>query len=304
MHSSCTIRSHSASSLSAAGQLQSLFTAASDTFLSVFTLSFSSPVDLCDSSCFRFAILPAPARTPPWQTRFRQWRCSGSLSWISGAAMSKKWSQLSISLGPLMSTTMQKHMFFVRIPDKCCADTDEVVNKYCFVHWVWVRGTTRQSLTRLLVHCLGVWWRFAMESQCIRPTCSHLPHCRRIDGETEVWVTFFSAVATRSIQSSTNVSSLRRGCTLCSQRYVVSVVRAPSIPAARRANIDLLCMPTPPSCMQDTALFCCVCRFIFSESCLLVTLRNQAVSLRKESEKNQDKHISSTSYFSSSSPRR
>ena len=27
----------------------------------------------------------------------------------------------------------------------------EVVNKFCFVVWVWVRGVTRQSSTRLLV---------------------------------------------------------------------------------------------------------------------------------------------------------
>ena len=40
--------------------------------------------------------------------------------------MSKKWSQLSISLGPLVYSTCP-----------LVADTDEVVNKYCFVHWVW-----------------------------------------------------------------------------------------------------------------------------------------------------------------------
>ena len=31
---------------------------------------------------------------------------------------------------------MQKYMSLVRIPVNCCADTDEVVYKYCFVHWV------------------------------------------------------------------------------------------------------------------------------------------------------------------------
>ena len=64
-------------------------------------------------------------------------------------------------------------------------------------------------------------------------------------------------------------------------------------------------MPTLSSGMQDTRLFCCVCRFIFSESsCLQVTFRNQAVSAREESRKKHDKQISSTSYSSSPTPRR
>ena len=32
---------------------------------------------------------------------------------------------------------MQQHTSPVRMPVNCCADTDELVNKYCFVHWVW-----------------------------------------------------------------------------------------------------------------------------------------------------------------------
>ena len=37
-----------------------------------------------------------------WQTRLRHWRCSSSLTWISGAATLKKLSQLSILRGSLM----------------------------------------------------------------------------------------------------------------------------------------------------------------------------------------------------------
>ena len=32
---------------------------------------------------------------------------------------------------------MQRHMLLVRTPVNCCADTDEVVNKHCFLHRVW-----------------------------------------------------------------------------------------------------------------------------------------------------------------------
>ena len=46
---------------------------------------------------------------------------------------------------------MQKHRSLARILVNCCAETVEVVNKYCFVHSVCGANTTRQSLTRLLV---------------------------------------------------------------------------------------------------------------------------------------------------------
>ena len=45
---------------------------------------------------------------------------------VSGAAISKKQSQL---LNLTMSTDVK--------PINCCDDTDEVVIKFCFVHWVW-----------------------------------------------------------------------------------------------------------------------------------------------------------------------
>ena len=38
--------------------------------------------------------------------------------------------------GPTDVQPRQKHIYLVRITVNCCTDTDEVVNKYCFVHGV------------------------------------------------------------------------------------------------------------------------------------------------------------------------
>ena len=59
---------------------------------------------------------------------------------------------------------------------------------------------------------------------------SRCGRCRRIDGETEVRVAFFS------VQISKNVSSLQRGFTSSSQRHVVFIVRAPSILGTSKAK--------------------------------------------------------------------
>ena len=125
--------------------------------------------------------------------------------------------------------------------------------------------------------------------------CSNLPNrcplasrCggyRLIDGEAEVQV----AIA---VQNSTNISSCRCGFTSSFERYVVRrldidlccvFAGLPSFlqPAARVVLQKLVChriccpckpMSTPPSCMQDSGLFCCVCRYTFSESLFWIDL--------------------------------
>ena len=67
------------------------------------------------------------------------------------AAASKTRLRLSNVAMSLDVMPMQKHMSLARILVNCCAETVEVVNKYCFVHSVCGANTTRESLTRLLV---------------------------------------------------------------------------------------------------------------------------------------------------------
>ena len=77
--------------------------------------------------------------------------------------------------------------------------------------------------------------RNAPTCQTICTLASRCGGCRRIDGDTKVRATFFSTVATRSVQTSTNVSCLRCGFTS---------VRAPSTLAARTPTVDLRCVPS------------------------------------------------------------
>ena len=79
-----------------------------------------------------------------WQTRLRHWRCSSSLTLISGAAMLKKLSQLSILLGSLMWSSTAKTHVFSSYPCELLRRKREVVNKYCFVVWV---GGARHNTT-------------------------------------------------------------------------------------------------------------------------------------------------------------
>ena len=215
-------------------------------------------------------------------------------------------------------------MSLVRIPVKCCADTDEVVNTYCFVHWV--RGTTRQSVTRLLVIWLGVWW-----SQ----RCSHLPNrlharkslwgCRRVVGETRgpgyvlqhacdqtrpeldecsqtsTWISRPAPSGTRSLcelRPSWQLGGQILTCFACildfhrscnQQLETLLDSRCAAEACLRRKCRPHQSMPTLPSCMQDTGCFSCVCRIIFSESCLQVAFRTHTVSTRKESEKKKSR---------------
>ena len=87
-----------------------------------------------NSTCLLMVTL---LKAPQWQTRLRQWRCSSSLTWISGAAMLKKLSQLSILLGPLKWSSTAKAHVFRSYPCQFLHRKREVVNKYCFVVWVW-----------------------------------------------------------------------------------------------------------------------------------------------------------------------
>ena len=66
-----------------------------------------------------------------------QWRCSSSLTWIRGAAMLTKLSQLSTLLGPLKWSSTAKAHVFRSYPCQFLRRKREVVNKYCFVVWVW-----------------------------------------------------------------------------------------------------------------------------------------------------------------------
>ena len=178
----------------------------------------------------------------------------GVLSWISGAAISKKRSQL---LNLAMSTDVK--------PINCCDDTDEVVIKFCFVHWVWgarqnrtVFDTAAGELIGLLVEIrVGIIVSSSDMFQPAKPSfplASRCVGCRRHDGEAEVRDTFFSKVATTSVHNSTNVSSLRGGFT-SSYQLVVLIVRTSSILATRKpTDIDLCCVPSGlPLVLQPAA---------------------------------------------------
>ena len=111
--------------------------------------------------------------------------------------------------------------------------------------WGGVRGTTRRVDWRLVETRAGSIVCSIEMFQLPKPVARLqvvVVGCRRIDGEAEVRVTFFSTVAISSLQNLTNGSSLRDGFASSSQRYVLFIVRAPSTPAARRLNTDLRCV--------------------------------------------------------------
>ena len=109
----------------------------------------------------------------------RDWGDGGAQSvchGLSGKAMSNKWS-LPLNLAKSIDVNpTKKHMSLVRIRASCCADTDEVVNKSCFAHWVWgarhIKTVFATAVGELIIHL----WRFAMESSCDRPKCFNLPY--------------------------------------------------------------------------------------------------------------------------------
>ena len=159
-------------------------------------------------------------------------------------------------------------MSLVRIPVNCSAEVDEVVKKYSVALWVWCAGTTRQSLTRLLGSCSSVNHRVLRQNvstcQTLCTLASRCGRCRPIDGEAEVRVTFFSAVAARSSQNSTKVSNFGGGFTSSSHRFVLFIVRALYILVARRLNFDLCCVPSgfprflqPGDCENARQPLCC-----------------------------------------------
>ena len=171
-----------------------------------------------------------------------------------------------------------------------------------------LRGTTIQPLTRLLVSFIGrlVEIRagiivYSVETFQLATPCDSLAsrcgRCRRIGGEAKVRVTFSSAVATSSVLKSTNVSSLRRGFTPSSQRYVVSWqlesqpdndlwrpfwefhrVCTEYVALTRRCRRYHLACKTRGSfaASADSSFL----QHLFDELC-----RNQAISPREESEK-------------------
>ena len=137
----------------------------------------------------------------------------GVLSWIIGAAISKKRSQL---LNLAMSTDVK--------PINCCDDAVENLIKFCFVHWVWgarqnrrVFDTAAGELIGLLVEIrAGIIVSSSDTFQPAKPffpLASRFGRCRRLDGEAEVRDTFFSKVTTTSVHNSTKVPSLRGGFT-------------------------------------------------------------------------------------------
>ena len=103
-------------------------------------------------------------RTPRCQKKFRQLSCTNSLSWIGGAAVSKKWSQLSICSVHGCEAHANTHTALIR--HSCQFSRRNTGGRQiCIVLFTGceVRGTTSQSVTKLR---WSVSWGFVLVSSC------------------------------------------------------------------------------------------------------------------------------------------
>ena len=157
-------------------------------------------------------------KAPQWQTILRQWRSSSSLTWISGAAMLKK-IVAAFNLAGFTDVEFhcKNHMSLVRILANSNTEKDEVVNKYCFVVWVWgARHNTtvfHKAAGELIEGRVELRARIIVYSSEMFQLAKPFGRSQVVVGvdasmEKQRFGSRSSAVATRSFKNSTNVSCL------------------------------------------------------------------------------------------------